>query len=63
MFYNQIYDKYFIYQQLCFTENNETFISTEELIKRTTKLVSKVKNNWQILRKCLKYLKRFNVIK
>jgi hypothetical protein len=53
MFYNQIYDKYFIYQQLCFTENNETFISTEGLIKRTTKLVSKVKNNWQILRKCL----------
>jgi hypothetical protein len=54
MFYNQIMTNTFIYQQLCF-ENNETFISTEGLIKRTTKLVSKgkVKNNWQILRKCL----------
>jgi NADH dehydrogenase/NADH:ubiquinone oxidoreductase subunit G len=42
-----------------FYENNETFISTEGLIKRTTKLVSKgkVKNNWQILRKMFKYLK------
>jgi NADH dehydrogenase/NADH:ubiquinone oxidoreductase subunit G len=55
MFYNQIYDKYFHLPTTMFYENNETFISTEGLIKRTTKLVSKgkVKNNWQILRKCL----------
>jgi NADH dehydrogenase/NADH:ubiquinone oxidoreductase subunit G len=59
MFYNQIYDKYFHLPTTMFYENNETFISTEGLIKRTTKLVSKgkVKNNWQILRKMFKYLK------
>jgi NADH dehydrogenase/NADH:ubiquinone oxidoreductase subunit G len=66
MFYNQelltkyqIGAKYFYLPASMFYENNETFISTEGLIKRTTKLVSKgkVKNNWQILRKMLRHLK------
>ena len=59
MSYNQTYDKYFYLPTTMFYENNDTFISTEGLIKRTTKLVSKgkVKNNWQILRKVFKYLK------
>jgi cob(I)alamin adenosyltransferase len=41
MFYNQIYDKCFHLPTTMFYENNETFISTEGLIKGTTKLVSK----------------------
>jgi NADH dehydrogenase/NADH:ubiquinone oxidoreductase subunit G len=41
MFYNQIYDKYSHLPTSMFYENNETFINTEGLIKRTTKLVSK----------------------
>ena len=42
-----------------FYENEETFISTDGLIKRTTKLIfkRKTKNNWQILRKVFKNLK------
>ena len=42
-----------------FYENEETFISTDGLIKKTTKLISnnKTKNNWQILRKIFKNLK------
>jgi hypothetical protein len=59
MSYNQTYNKYFHLPTTMFYENNDTFISTEGLIKRTTKLVSKgkVKSNWQILRKVFKYLK------
>lgn len=39
-----------------FFENNETFINTEGLVKRTTKLISrkKTKNNWQIIRRFIK---------
>ena len=42
-----------------FYENEETFINTEGLIKRTSKLIFKkeTKNNWQILRKFLNNLK------
>ena len=42
-----------------FYENEEAFINTEGLIKRTTKLVfrKKTKNNWQILRKLFKQFK------
>lgn len=41
-----------------FFENEETFINTEGLIKRTNKLISKkkTKNDWQLLRKFIKHL-------
>jgi hypothetical protein len=59
VFYNQMYGKYFHLPTTMFYENNDSFISTEGLVKHTIKLVSKgkVKNNWQILRKIFKYLK------
>ncbi len=40
-------------------ENNETFINTEGLIKKTTKLLfrKKAKSNWQLLRKFTKNIK------
>jgi hypothetical protein len=43
-----------------FYENEEIYINTEGLIKRTTKLMSrkKTKNNWQILKKILTNLKK-----
>jgi NADH dehydrogenase/NADH:ubiquinone oxidoreductase subunit G len=43
-----------------FYENEETFVSAEGFFKRTTKLISKkkTKNNWQILRKLFKDLKK-----
>jgi hypothetical protein len=43
-----------------FFENEETFINTEGFFKRTVKLISKkkTKNNWQILRKLFKDLKK-----
>jgi hypothetical protein len=42
-----------------FYENEETFINTEGLIKRTTKVIfrEKTRNNWQILRQFLKGVK------
>lgn len=52
--------KYLHLPSSTFYENEETFINTEGLIKRTTKLLSKkqTKNNWQILRKFLKHFKK-----
>jgi NADH dehydrogenase/NADH:ubiquinone oxidoreductase subunit G len=43
-----------------FYENEETFLNTEGFLKRTVKLISrkKTRNNWQILRKLLKNLKK-----
>lgn len=43
-----------------FYENEETFINTEGFLKRTVKLISrkKTRNNWQIIRKILKNLKK-----
>lgn len=43
-----------------FYENEETFVNTEGFVKRTTKLISRkqTKNNWQIIRKLLKHLKK-----
>jgi Molybdopterin oxidoreductase len=43
-----------------FYENEETFINTEGFFKRTVKLVSrkKTRNNWQIIRKIFKHLKK-----
>lgn len=51
--------KYYYLPNSMFYENSETFINTEGLIKRTTKLISrkKTKNNWQILRKFFKQFK------
>lgn len=50
---------YFYLPTSMFYENEETFINTEGLIKRTTKLIfrKKTKNNWQILRKLFKQFK------
>jgi NADH dehydrogenase/NADH:ubiquinone oxidoreductase subunit G len=43
-----------------FYENEETYINTEGYIKRTSKLIykKKTRNNWQILRQLLKFLKQ-----
>merc|ERR1712151_1255037 len=37
-------------------ENNETFINTEGLVKKTTKLIfrKKTKNNWQLIRRFIR---------
>jgi len=42
-----------------FYQNTETFVNTEGFIKKTNQIISKnkTKNNWQILRKFLKYFK------
>ena len=52
-------NQYYHLPHSMFYENDETFINTEGLIKRTTKLIfrKKTKNNWQILRKVLKHFK------
>lgn len=49
------FNKYLYLPNNIFFENEETFINTEGLIKRTTKLVfrKKTKNDWQLLRKFL----------
>jgi len=51
--------KYFYLPSSMFYENEETFISTDGLVKRTTKLISKKesRNSWQILRRIFKELK------
>ena len=43
-----------------FYENDETFINTQGFTKRTTKLIfrKKTRNNWQILRRMVKQLKK-----
>ena len=50
---------YFHLPNSMFYENEETFVNTEGLIKRTTKLIFRKnnKNNWQILRKIFKNFK------
>jgi NADH dehydrogenase/NADH:ubiquinone oxidoreductase subunit G len=52
------YIKYFFSQSSVFYENEETFINTEGLIKRTNKLIfqKKTRSSWQILRKMFKQL-------
>lgn len=44
-----------------FYENEETFINTEGMFKRTTKLLSrkKTRNGWQIIKKLLKYNREY----
>lgn len=56
---NKELNNYFYLPNSMFYENEETFVNTEGLIKRTTKLIFKknTKNNWQILRKFLKKFK------
>jgi len=58
------FKKYLYLPNNIFFENEETFINTEGLIKRTTKLVSrkKTKNDWQLLRKFLKSSKSNKVL-
>lgn len=50
---------YYSSQVSMFYENEETFINTEGLIKRTTKIIfrKQTKNQWQLLRKIFKHLK------
>jgi NADH dehydrogenase/NADH:ubiquinone oxidoreductase subunit G len=64
--FNKLSDKesktlvnYFHLPNSMFYENEDTFINTEGLVKRTTKLIfrKKTKNNWQILRKFFKQFK------
>lgn len=52
-------NNYFYLPNSMFYENEETFVNTEGLIKRTSKLIfdKKTKNNWQILRKVFKQFK------
>jgi hypothetical protein len=66
LFYNNVnlteegnFNQYYHLPHSMFYENDETFVNTEGLIKRTTKLIfkKKTKNNWQILRKMLKHFK------
>ncbi len=56
---NNKINNFFYLPNSMFYENEETFINTEGLIKRTTKLIFKknTKNNWQILRKFFKKFK------
>jgi len=56
---NKILTDYLYMPINVFYENEETYINTEGFIKRTNKIISKnnTKNNWQILRKFLKYFK------
>jgi Molybdopterin oxidoreductase len=56
------FKSYLYFPSNTFFEDNETFINTEGLIKRTTKLIFKkdktiTKNNWQFIRKFIKYNK------
>lgn len=56
------FKSYLYFPSNTFFEDNETFINTEGLIKRTTKLIFKkdnsiTKSNWQFIRKFIKYNK------
>ena len=51
---NKLFNYYFYLPNNLFLEDNETYINTQGLIKRTTKLLhlkKNVKTNWQIIRK------------
>jgi len=56
---NNKLNNYYYLPNSMFYENEETFINTEGLIKRTSKLIFKkqTKSNWQILRKVFKQFK------
>jgi NADH dehydrogenase/NADH:ubiquinone oxidoreductase subunit G len=54
---NSINTKYHMLPSSMFYENENTFINTEGLIKRTNKIIFKNKNNWNLLRKIFKQLK------
>jgi NADH dehydrogenase/NADH:ubiquinone oxidoreductase subunit G len=54
------FQKYMYVPSSIFYENEETFLNTEGFIKRTNKLIFKkrTKNNWQILRKVFKHIRK-----
>lgn len=56
---NKILSNYLYLPVSTFYENESIYINTEGFIKKTTKIISKhnLKNNWQLLRKLLKYFK------
>ena len=56
---NKIITDYLYIPTNTFYDNEETYISTEGFIKKTTKIISKnnIKSTWQILRKTLNYFK------
>jgi NADH dehydrogenase/NADH:ubiquinone oxidoreductase subunit G len=56
---NKEFTNYYYLPNSMFYENEETFINTEGLSKKTSKLIFKkqTKNNWQILKKIFKQLK------
>jgi NADH-quinone oxidoreductase subunit G len=59
--FNKAYssNNYYSLPTSLFYENEETYINTEGLIKRTVKVIlrKKTKSNWQLLRKIFKHLK------
>lgn len=58
-------NNYFFLRNSMFYENEETFLNTEGLIKRSSKLIfgKKTKNSWQILRNLVKQFKiNFNCL-
>ena len=67
-FYNKIYSEkvvdYAYLPNSMFYENEETFINTEGLIKRTNKLIfrKKSKNNWQNIRKMFKHFQEISFL-
>lgn len=66
---NKVYNNYYYLPSSLFLEESETFINTQGIIKRTTKLISFKKNaksNWEIIRKIYlktKSIKFFNQTK
>lgn len=66
---NKLHNNYYYLPSNLFLEESETFINTQGIIKRTTKLLSFKKNaksNWQIIRKIylkIKSIKFFNQTK
>ena len=60
------FKSYLYFPSNTFFEDHETFINTQGLIKRTTKLIFKenksiTKNNWQFIRKFIKYNKNATI--
>jgi predicted nucleic acid-binding protein len=61
------FQSYLYFPSNTFFEDSETFVNTEGLIKRTTKLIFKEKrtiskSNWQFIRKFIKYNKNTTVV-
>ena len=58
--HNAKFNQYLYLPVKMFYENSETFINTEGLMKRTSKIIEtkKNKNNWKLLRNLLKKTKK-----